>query len=284
MADVEEAVQKQVAEILKVNNKFIQAFNLRTTLITKRLPIINKIIKQNMEGVSEPEPLLLKPLLTDKELKILIFCNRNEIRLMEILEAAKEPTLALLKTVKLSSSEAKVLDNAIMEETKGEIGLETLQEAFKVYVSIVNLFYDNYGNIIMRLEKESEFIKNPTLATIKKSDYLKLIKREIELQQTSEAKIKNLVNGNPHLISDKEELSTILMAGANIGIMANKNSLISFLKYLGYKNNPQAIYLLACVAVALFAAGLALRVFYAKDRENRIFEQTRYLAEKLKFT
>ncbi|MFA4887435.1 MAG: hypothetical protein WC595_04430 [Candidatus Nanoarchaeia archaeon] len=180
-----EEVEKRVEEISRGIKKFIQAYNLRVELLEKRMEVLLPLARMlnSNKGV----------LIPDKVFKKLEWCNRNEKRLMVVIDEAKNPTFEML------------VDNPLLkwrgidEKTKALIELMFKEKEFfkkngwnwrgcvkgaKYYGKFIKIFYQNEEVVKQRLEFEEAYLANGDLTLLKR--YIEIFLREIKAQKKLE--------------------------------------------------------------------------------------------------
>ncbi len=211
---LQKAIEREVLRQSKVHEKFIQAFNLRRKLLAKRIDAFERYHNNR-------EPFLKVPLdkkeggrnfreyvqdvaehlrgspgeyqklyFTEELIKELSYCNRNEKRLMKALVEKEEVTLSALDIDKIPRKAMFLLDKELKKQYR--IRYSSIKKISKLYEEIVSLFYKNYERVILRLQKEEDFLKESTFESFEV--FLDLFSAEIKLQKRVEVKIDNLRN------------------------------------------------------------------------------------------
>lgn len=252
----EAEIQHQVETILNVHAKFIQAYNLRATLMEKRTFALNAFNKR-LEKNSQVETVL-----NQDEIKALSYCNRNEVRLMDVFISARANTLALLNLDKrINKDDFKMWDTTIRKTYDNKITLATLQGLYSKYSSIVEMFYKNINVVLERIALEKNIIKNPTSNNPVFADYTLKIEKELEMQNEAEILIDSL--GRKEILKKLGINYSPEMAGITAGaiffrVMHTNAVAVATAKSLGpVKELPPSLFVIAwiCATIAVLGFG-----------------------------
>ena len=255
MVEIPKEVQTEINSIIKVQQKFIQAFNLR-----------NKIMKKRTEALES-----LTSELSNEVKNQLSFCNRNEKRLMEVLRNSRKPTFDMLHiNLKKIIFYGPQIEIELTKLLGRKIKISHLNAIFDEYKSLIRLFYKKYRFIQSRLKLEGDFLDSPTSKNKKR--YLKKLNKELIFQKNINSSIMKIkergVTPNTSLFRITKNILSPLFASLFLIMVASGGG--------GTEGTEAAEFVYKLMPIALFIA----IVMQAPKLEFVLFKNAR---ENIKF-
>ncbi len=220
-------------KLTPINNKFVQAYSIRSTLMNKRLQVINDIKPIIQDQVNQSSEFIV---ILKEQAKALEYCNRNEYRLMDLLLKNK---YKILNTFKLLDEHSRGKDKFSLDflHSYNDIDFKVLTDLFFAYRKIVEEFYNYENEIYERLRGETYLIANfSNIGNVDFIKYFQLLDQELDRQTILDNNIKILINKNKRNIKILTALGIISGTGFTLHLVSDK--FLEFLRLLKYTINP----------------------------------------------